>query len=458
MEKIYKYTDMEILSENHVDKSIIIDGRVNDIKCKKTVAFIVLRKKKDTIQCVLEKSKFCDENKYKDLSCAPTESRVAFYGKLKKLPEKVERIQSCSYDRFEFLIDDYRLLSKSYVNKLPIQINNDLDNVQLSTRLDNRCLDLRTRFNRSIFKLQSGICELFREYLSKENFMEVHTPKLIGVASEGGSQVFPVEYFGKQAYLAQSPQLYKQMCINSDLEKVFEIGSVFRAENSLSHRHLTEFIGLDAEMEIPYGESYHYIMKLLWSLVKNIYVNLRTKYKEEYEYIKSQVAFEDLLFPDEPLIMDFVTAVELLKEHGYTQDYLMDLSTENEKKLGQIIKMKHNSDVFILNKYPTNVRPFYTMVCENDEKYSNSYDMIMRGEEICSGSQRIHDYVLLKKKISERNIREDSLLDYLQSFSYGSVPHGGFGLGLERLLMLVCNIGNIRKCSLYPRDPHRLTP
>lgn len=453
----YKYIDLGELSDENINQNIVLDGRIQNARCKKNISFIVIRKGIHTIQCILDKNNGAlGEQKYKEMTDIPMESYVALRGKLNKLPETVSKIQSCSYDQFEFLVDDYELISKSYSNKLPFQMNDT--STLLSTKLDNRSYDLRAPLNKCIFKLQSGICELFREYLLKNKFMEIHTPKLIGVASEGGSQVFPVKYFDKSAYLAQSPQLYKQMCINSDFERVFEIGSIFRAENSISHRHLTEFTGLDVELALPYGESYEYILKLLWLTVHYIYTNIKIKCREEYEYIKENTNFEELIFPHDPLIIDFKEGVRLLKENGYAQNSLEDLSTENEKKLGEIVKSIYGSDVFILNKYPTNVRPFYTMPCNNDKNYSNSYDMIMRGEEICSGAQRVHDYMALKESLFDRNIKDESLSDYLQSFMCGSVPHGGFGLGLERVLMLILDTKNVRKCSLYPRDPHRLTP
>ena len=461
----YKYASISELDNSHVGEQIILDGRIHNIRNKKNIGFIVLRNGIYSIQCVVIKN-ILGMDKFKELCDVPCESYIALYGKINRLPENVSRIQSCSYQDFEFSVDSFKVISKSS-KKLPFQLD-DANNVEscdtdrnavlLSTKLDNRSFDLRAPINKCIFKLQSGICELFREYLLKEKFMEIHTPKLINVASEGGAQVFGVKYFNKSAYLAQSPQLYKQMCINSDFNRVFEIGSVFRAENANSHRHLTEFIGLDVEMTIPYGETYNFIIKLLWRMMYHIYANLKINYRDEYNYIKNIHKFEELVFPQEPLIIDFKEGVRLLNEYGFHQDILEDLSTENERQLGKIIKDVHNSDLFLLDKYPTAVRPFYTMASDSDPNYTNSYDLIMRGEEICSGAQRIHDYEILKDNIQKKNINESSLQDYVESFSNGSKPHGGFGLGLERVLMLILNLGNVRRCSLYPRDPVRLTP
>lgn len=461
----YKYINLEEINAEHIDMEIILDGRIHNIRNKKNVGFIILRNGIYSIQCVIIKD-LLGEEKYQELRNIPNESYIVLYGKINKLPENVPKIQSCSYGDFEFVVNNFKLVGKSY-KRLPFQIDNansicanenDRNSVLLSTKLDNRSFDLRTPINNCIFKLQSGICTLFREYLLRKKFTEIHSPKLINVASEGGAQVFEVKYFDKSAYLAQSPQLYKQMCINSDFDKVFEIGSVFRAENANSHRHLTEFIGMDVELTIPFGETYRYITKLLWNIMYYIYTNLKINYKNEYDYIKSNHKFDDITFPEEPLIIDFKDGVRLLNEHGFDQNLLKDLSTENERKLGKIIKNIYGSDLFILDRYPTVARPFYTMPNDSDVNYTNSYDLIMRGEEICSGAQRIHDYEMLKFNINKRNINEEYLKDYIESFSNGSKPHGGFGLGLERVLMLILDLGNVRMGSLYPRDPTRLTP
>ncbi len=458
----YEYIELDKISVECLNKKIMLDGRVHNIRNKKNVGFVILRNGVNSIQCVLIRKQIGD-NKYTDICNIPSESYVKIYGKLNELPENVVKIESCGYNNFELIMDDCEIVSKSY-NILPFQIdeaNNDDDNrknVLLSTKLDNRWFDLRTPINNCIFKLQSGICELFRNYLLNKQFMEIHTPKLTSVASESGAQVFEVKYFNKMAYLAQSPQLYKQMCINSDFDKVFEIGSVFRAENANSHRHLTEFMGMDVELVIPPNQNYYYIVDLLWDLLRYIYTNLKIKYQKEYDYVKKNHKFDDLVFPQKPLLIDYKKAAELLNENGFVQNSLNDLSTENERELGKIVKRIYNSDLFILDKFPASVRPFYTMISESDTNYTNSYDLIMRGEEICSGAQRIHDYQMLKENINKKNINEKSLEDYIKSFENGSKPHGGFGLGLERILMLILDLKNVRKSSLYPRDPIRLTP
>jgi aspartyl-tRNA synthetase len=286
--------------------------------------------------------------------------------------------------------------------------------------------------------------------------MEIHTPKLISVASEGGANVFNVDFFSNTANLAQSPQLYKQMTINSDFGRVFEIGPVFRAENSFTHRHLCEFVGVDIEMELY--EDYHQLTNFIWNLLSYVMKKLNKKCKQELETISQHSPFEGIIFPEEPIYVSFVEATKMLNKAGYPQSPLEDISTTNEKQLGKLIYEKYNSNMFILEEFPYKERPFYTMQSEKDVDYSKGFDIILRGEEIISGAQREHNYDKLICELKARNIDPESLKDYLESFKYGAKPHGGCGLGLERFVMLFLGLDNIRKTSLFPRDPKRITP
>ncbi|RHY30873.1 hypothetical protein DYB32_003952, partial [Aphanomyces invadans] len=287
-------------------------------------------------------------------------------------------------------------------------------------------LDLRTPANQAIMRIQSGVGQLFREFLYSKGFVEIHTPKLLGGASEGGANCFSFGYFGESAVLAQSPQLHKQMaCACAGLEKVFEIGPVFRAENSLTARHLCEFTGLDLEMAI----------------------------KEHY----SEHPFEPLKYLNPTLVLKFDEAVAMLQEAGIDQDLLEDLSTPNEKALGALVKEKYGTDFYFLDKFPLAVRPFYTMPDPKDERWSNSYDFMIRGQEILSGAQRVHDPALLVKRMESLGVAEKDLQTYVDAFKFGALPHAGGGVGLERVVMLFLGLGNIRKASMFPRDPVRAT-
>ncbi len=328
--------------------------------------------------------------------------------------------------------------------------------VKMKTRLDNRVLDLRVPTTQALFRIQSGISTLFREFLLKKNFTEIHTPKLIAGASEGGANVFKLKYFDRDACLAQSPQLYKQMCIIGDMKGVFEVGAVFRAENSLTSRHLCEFTGLDFEMEIK--EHFFEVLDVVSDLFNYIFDNLNERFKDELNTINNQYPFEPIVYQKEALKLHFKDGVKLLEENGYKQGLYDDLDTENEKTLGRLVKEKYNTDFYILYGYPKSARPFYTMPDPNDDNFTNSYDAFIRGEEVLSGAQRVHDYDLLMKKVVEKGINPDTLKDYINAFKLGAPPHGGVGIGLERVVKLFCGVKNVKKCVMFPRDPKRLTP
>jgi aspartyl-tRNA synthetase len=307
-------------------------------------------------------------------------------------------------------------------------------------------------------RLSSGVCQLFRDFLLSRDFIEIQSPKLIAGASEGGSSVFKLKYFGDDACLAQSPQLYKQMTSAcSDFERVFEIGPVFRAENSNTHRHLCEFHGLDLELVI--NEHYYEALDIFSDLFVYIFKGLNTRYRSEIEVVRQQYPFVDLLFHDPSLRITYTEGLELLKKHaGIEITWGDDLSTAQEKALGAIVRERYGTDFFMMDKYPSSLRPFYTMMDPTDPKVSNSYDFFIRGEEILSGAQRIHDPELLVSRIKEMGIPVEPLQAYIDSFRHGALPHAGGGIGLERVVMLFLGLGNIRKASLFVRDPKRLAP
>jgi aspartyl-tRNA synthetase len=298
---------------------------------------------------------------------------------------------------------------------------------------------------------------LFREFLTNHNFIEIHTPKLIGGASEGGSDVFTLDYFGQPACLAMSPQLHKQMTAAcSGFERVFEVGPVFRAENSNTHRHLCEFTGLDLEMAIH--EHYDEVLHLMSEMFVYIFDGIKSRCAVEIERVREQHPFEDLQYLRPTLKLTFAEGCAMLREAGIKQGEYEDLSTENEKKLGELVKAKYHTDFFFMDKYPLDVRPFYTMPCPHDPKSSNSYDFFVRGQEIVSGAQRIHEPTLLEERATAKGIPLDQITSYVNSFRHGALPHGGGGVGLERVVMLYLGLPNIRKSAWFPRDPKRLFP
>lgn len=328
------------------------------------------------------------------------------------------------------------------------------------TRQTNRIIDLRTSSSQAIFRVQSAICQAFRAHLSSIGFIEIHTPKLQGVASESGASVFKVDYFGRPAFLAQSPQLGKQMSISADFRRVFEIGPVFRAENSNTHRHLTEFTGLDLEMAID--EHYHEVLRVLDSTFKAIFKHIYDNFKPELDLVKHQFPHDDLVWLDETPVIPFAEAIRMLNETGWRDDQGKplpeneDLGTRDEIQLGKVIKEKYNTDYYILDKFPVSARPFYAMPDPYNPDVTNSFDIFLRGQEILSGGQRIHDTNMLTEKMRKLKMDPHSMDEYMSAFEWGAPPHGGGGIGLERILMLLLQLGDIRHATLFQRDPKSL--
>ncbi|KAI9372001.1 hypothetical protein BJX61DRAFT_476298 [Aspergillus egyptiacus] len=325
------------------------------------------------------------------------------------------------------------------------------------TRLTNRLLDLRTPTSQSIFRIQSAVCNLFRTALDERNFIEIHTPKLQGGATESGASVFEVNYFGRSAFLAQSPQLAKQMAIAADFGRVYEIGAVFRAENSNTHRHLTEYTGLDIEMSID--EHYHEMLEVLDGVIKTILQGIYGRYRREVEIIKHQFPSEDIVWLEETPVIRFSDGIKMLNESGWRDEEGnplpedQDLGTRDEIRLGELVKEKYGTDYYILDKFPVDARPFYAMPDPDDQRFTNSFDMFVRGQEIVSGGQRIHDPHMLEENMRRVGINPDTMEEYMEGFRWGAPPHAGAGIGLERLVMLILKLGNIRLASLFHRDP-----
>ena len=462
------WTHVKDVNAPLIGSVVTLRGRVHAVRGKGKSAFLVLRQQTTTVQCVF----FVDEvNVSKGLvkwvSSLTKESVVDITGEV-MAPE--EPVASCTQQDVEIgNVVSIKCISRS-VPVLPFQIEDaarsELDfekedttfvRVGQDTRLNHRVIDLRTPANQAIFRVQSAVCELFRDALRQKDFIEIHTPKLIGGASEGGASVFKLDYMGQKACLAQSPQLYKQMAVESDFERVFEIGPVFRAEDSNTHRHLCEFTGLDMEMAIK--EHYFEVLDVLDDLFIHMFDWLNERFSHELKVVAQQHPYEPLKYLRPTLRLEFPEGIKMLQDHGVEGvDPLGDLTTAHERILGDLVRQKYDTDFYILHKYPAGARPFYTMPDPTDADYSNSFDIFIRGEEIISGAQRIHDVDLLTKRAAECGIEIDTIQSYLEAFKYGALPHGGCGVGLERVVMLFLGLGNIRKTSMFPRDPKRLAP
>ncbi|KAL0447616.1 UNVERIFIED_CONTAM: Aspartate--tRNA ligase 2, cytoplasmic [Sesamum latifolium] len=411
-----KWTEVKDLTNELKDQVVLIRGRAQAIRAVgKKMAFLVVRERGFTVQCVLTVAQ--DVVSPQMVKFATSLSRESIVDVEGVISVPTQPITGASQQHCLLIFED-AARSELEIEKA-LQAGEQLVRVNQDTRLNFRVLDMRTPANQAIFRIQCQVENIFRQFLLSEGFVGIHTPKLIAGSSEGGSAVFRFDYKGTPACLAQSPQLHKQMSICGDFGRVFEVGPVFRAEDSFTHRHLCEFTGLDVEMEI----------------------------KEHYsEYLRKT------------LRLTFEEGVQMLKEAGVEIDPFGDLNTESERKLGQLVLEKYGTEFYILHRYPLAVRPFYTMPCHDNPKYSNSFDVFIRGEEIISGAQRVHVPEFLTERAQSLGIDVKTISTYIDSFRYGAPPHGGFGVGLERVVMLFCALNNIRKTSLFPRDPQRITP
>ncbi|CAE6443594.1 unnamed protein product [Rhizoctonia solani] len=426
------------------------------------MVFFALRQRQHTVQALLTVApETVSKQMVKWAASVPLESIVLVEGLVKRSPEE---IKGATIKDAEVHITKIHTISEPE-SRLPFNLEDadkaqgderEVPTVSFDTRLNNRVLDLRTQTSQSIFVMQSAVTDLFRQSLQAQGFIEIHSPKLQGAATESGASVFKVDYFKGKAFLAQSPQLAKQMAIGADFERVYEIGPVFRAENSFTHRHLTEFTGLDLEMTIE--EHYHEVMDVLDNMLLHIFNGLKTKFSADIEAVRKVYPSTEFTWLEKTLRLQWKDAIALLRENGVTIGDFDDINTETEKFLGKLVKDKYNTDYYILDKFPLVLRPFYTMPDPVDPNYSNSYDFFMRGEEILSGAQRVHDAKMLEKRMVEVGIDPKDMQGYLDGFRMGIAPHGGGGIGLERVVMLFLKLGNIRNASLFPRDPKRLEP
>ena len=386
------WTHVRDVDETRIGETVTLRGRVHAVRGKGKSAFLVLRQQTTTIQCVF----FVDDvnvskGMVKYVSNLTKESVVDIVGSVAK-PEEGP-VLSCTQTDVEMAPTSIRCISRS-VPVLPFQIDDaarsetafEADDstyvrVGQDTRLNHRVIDLRTPANQAIFRVQSAVCELFRDALRQRDFVEIHTPKLIGGASEGGASVFKLDYMGQPACVAQSPQLYKQMAVESDLERVFEIGPVFRAEDSNTHRHLCEFTGLDMELAIK--EHYVEVLDVLDALFLHMFDGLNERFGHELNVVAQQYPYEPLKYLRPTLRLEFPEGIKMLQDAGVEDvDPLGDLSTAQERTLGELVKKKYDTDFYILHKYPAGARPFYTMPDPSNPDYSNSFDIFIRGEEI----------------------------------------------------------------------------
>lgn len=437
MKKIY----FKNLNE-YFEKNITIEGFVDNIRDLQYVQFLIVRDTTGKIQVTIEKNE--ENSKLNEIvSNLTIESTVKIIGKLVK-NEKVK------LNGMELIPNDIIITSKC-LDDLPLNYK-DSKSAAIDTRLNYRFLDLRNEKNLLMFKVQTCLFNAMRSFVLKQNFIEIHTPKLIGTASESGSNVFELNYFGEKAYLAQSPQFYKQMALASGFEKVFEIAPAFRAENSNSYRHATEFTSFD--IEISYIDSYEEVMEFEEDLLIEGLTAVRKQYGEE---IREKFGIE-VIVPTKPFprikLEDLYK--ELEKEYNFKMNFedVGDMNAESEKLASKYIKEKYNHDFVFVTDYSAKKRAFYHM---RKNGIPQGYDLIWKGCEITTGAQREHRYDILCEQAKEKGLGEDVKF-YLEFFKYGCPPHGGFALGVDRITMLLLETGSLKETMFIFRGPNRIEP
>ncbi|HKM43578.1 MAG TPA: aspartate--tRNA(Asn) ligase [Limnochordia bacterium] len=419
---------------NCLEQEVLVKGWVLRIRRLSQVNFLVLRDRTGVIQVVV------DPLLLKDVEIS-TESVVEIVGLVK--PEPRSKVG------FELVAQTIKVLSLA--GNLPINVNGQELNVPLDIALDNRVLSLRHAKVNPVFRIQAALGQAFQEFLNKEGFVQVFTPKIVVSGTEGGTELFALDYFEEKAYLAQSPQFYKQMLVGAGFERVYEVGQVFRAEKHATSRHLNEYVSLDLEM--GFIESEHDVMDLENRLLVQMFAQVQERCAKELDLL-------GICLPEVPSIprIALSEALEVLeREYGRERsDKEADLDPEGERLLSRYVLEQTGSEFVFVTDYPWEKRPMYTM--PKGEVTTASFDLLFRGLEITTGGQRIHSHELLVENMRKKGLNPAEFSSYLNNFTIGMPPHGGLAIGLERLTAQIIGLSNIRQACLFPRDRHRLTP
>ena len=434
LEDVMKRVLVKELSQ-WIGKEVSLNGWIHQIKKFKDFSFVSLRDRSGVVQMIVE-----DETVMSELRLESSVSVLGMCTKNDKAPMGLE-----------VAVKQINIVGVAKYDLLPFSINGKEIQASLEKQLDYRTISLRRMDRRAVFKVQQEIVEAYRAFLIGQGFSEIHTPKIIGIETEGGSDVFMLDYFGTRTFMAQSPQFYKQMMVGAGFERVFEIGAAYRAEPHSTWRHLNEYMSLDLEM--GFIESEDDIMDLEEDLLKHMISHLEKTCPQEFEIMGATLPKIDKI----PRIPLSKAQDILLEEYGKTSP-VGNIDSEGEKLLAQYVKEKHDSDFVFLTKYPASKRPLYTMPDDQHQGMTKSFDLIFKGLEITTGGQRIHDYDQLVDNIIKFGGTPENFDFYLESFKYGIPPHGGLAIGLERITMMFLGLDNIRKATLLPRDINRVKP
>lgn len=420
-------------------KTATLAGWVEDIRNLGGIAFLIVRQRDGTFQATVKKKG--NEALFESVSKIVRESVVAVHGTVQ--PNAQVR------NGWELLASSIDVLSAAAA-PLPLPVA-DKVGAEMDTRFDNRFLDLRKPERRAIFRIRSLVLAALREHLAGQGFVEVHTPKLAGAGAEGGATLFETTYFGRKAYLSQSPQLYKQILMSTGLDRVMEFAPAFRAEPSDTVRHVTEFTSFDAEA--AWIENQEDVLRLLEGAVAHAIERVRADAKADLALLQV-----DPKAPTLPLRrLTYAEALEVLRNQGKHVREGDDIDTEGEKVVGAAMA-KEGHELYFLTEYPMAIKPFYIMAKADDPETSFSFDLEYKGDEMASGGQREHRYDALVANLKAKGLDPASFEFYVKAFRYGMPPHGGWGFGIDRFVQKLLDLPNIREAILFPRDRVRLVP
>src|SRR3989338_7456453 len=426
--------------KNHLDKEVFLQGWVQEVRNLSKIKFIILRDYTGNMQTLALKSETTPES-FELINTLSNESVVEIHGLAKSNKESRWGI--------EVLIKELKIISLAQT-PLPID-NSDKGLTHLEKRLDHRFLDTRNLKTQAIFKIRSKIVKSLSNFFDAQGFTNIHTPKLTQLGVESGAELFKVDYFGHPIYLAQSPQVYKQMFVGGGFERVYEIAPVFRAEKSHTMRHLTEFMGVDLEM--GFIKDHNDVIDFIEAMFVDLMAKLKLEVPEELKLLNV-----DLSMPQKIPRLTLDEARKLLVSKGKNYGPEEDLDAEGEKLIAEVVKEKYNSDFVFLTLFPWKLKPFYQMKDEKNKNVTKSFDLLFKGVEICSGSQREHRYDVWSKQAVEKGLDPETMKEYGELFQYGMPPHGGAGFGLDRITQRLLSLDNVREAVLLPRDPERRTP
>lgn len=419
-------------------QTVKVNGAVHTIRDMGTVAFVILRKREGLLQGVYEEgiAKF----DLKDIEEAATIEVEGVLEENEKAPNGIE-----------IRMETLRILSEPEDEMMPLAISKWRLNTSLEAKLNYRSIALRNVRERAKFRIQEGLTRAFRDFLYSQGFTEIHTPKIGAKGAEGGANIFKLDYFHRPAVLAQSPQFYKQMMVGV-FDRVFETAPVFRAEKHNTKRHLNEYTSLDFEM--GYIDGFEDIMGMETGYLQYAMELLGKEYAKELQILGVELPKVDQI----PAVHFRDIKEKVSEKYGHKMRNPFDLEPEEEQLISQYAKEEWDSDFVFVTHYPSKKRPFYAMDDPEDTRYTLSFDLLFRGMEITTGGQRIHDYKMLTEKIAARGMSEEGMEQYLDTFKHGMPPHGGLGIGLERLTMKLIGEDNVRETTLFPRDLSRLEP